>query len=109
MDGHWKPMLVWHLRNKSLRFKDLLEILPDISTKVLTEQLNELEGDNILLRKSFKEIPPRVEYSLTEYGLTLIPVLGILREWGFKHLQQNPTILHAESAWKDKLNEPLGN
>lgn len=107
MDGHWKPMLVWYLRNKSLRFKDFLELLPDISTKVLTEQLNELEEDHIILRKSFKEIPPRVEYSLTEYGLTLIPVLGTLREWGFKHLQQHPAILHKESAWKDKLNGPL--
>lgn len=109
MDGHWKPLIVWHTRNKALRFKDFSEILPDISTKVLTEQLKELEEDKIISRESFREIPPRVEYSLTEYGQTLIPVLSTLRAWGFQHLRQNPSIIHPESLWLDKLNVPLEN
>ena len=107
MNGHWKPMMVWHLRNKNLRFKDFQELLPDISSKVLTEQLKELEEDQVILRTTYKETPPRVEYSLTNYGLTLIPVLATLRSWGFKHLQKNPSILHPESAWTKKLKQPL--
>jgi DNA-binding HxlR family transcriptional regulator len=107
MDGHWKPMIVWRLRDTSLRFKDFLELLPDISTKILSEQLKELEEDDIIERKAFREAPPRVEYSLTEYGQTLIPVLSVLRAWGFTHLQKNPSILAPDSPWTGKLNEPL--
>ena len=107
VNGHWKPMIVWYMRNKSLRFKDLIELLPDISTKVLSEQLKELEDDGILIREKFNEIPPKVEYSLTEYGLTLIPVLTTIREWGFKHLKKNPKILHPKSEWRNKLNKKL--
>ena len=107
MDGNWKPLIVWRMRNESLRFKDFLELIPDISTKVLTEQLRELEDDEIIMRKNFKEIPPRVEYSLTTYGATLIPVITILRAWGFKHLKKNPKILDKKSEWKNKLNQPL--
>jgi DNA-binding HxlR family transcriptional regulator len=109
MDGHWKPMMVWYLRNKALRFGDFLQVLPDISTKVLSAQLKELEADQIIFRKPFKEIPPRVEYALTEYGLTLIPVISALRAWGFTHLRQHPTILHTESSWTNKLQSPLEN
>ncbi|MGE5107739.1 MAG: winged helix-turn-helix transcriptional regulator [Sphingobacteriales bacterium] len=109
MDGHWKPMIVWCTREKSQRFRDYLELLPDISSKVLTEQLKELEEDNIIVRTAFKEAPPRVEYSLTAYGSTLVPVLASLREWGFKHLQNNPKILHKKSKWVKKLNQPLNS
>lgn len=108
MDGHWKPIIVWDLRNGGLRFKELLELLVDISTKVLTDQLKELEEDEIVIRTSYRESPPRVEYSLTEYGRTLIPVLATLREWGFKHLQQKPALLVESSPWVNRLNEPLG-
>jgi len=107
MNGHWKPMMVWHLRNRALRFKDFQVLLPDISTKVLSEQLKELEEDQILTRRTFREVPPKVEYALTEYGKTLIPVISTLREWGFKHLQQHPTILHPESDWVDRLDKSL--
>lgn len=109
MDGHWKPIIVWDLRNGGLRFKDLLELLVDISTKVLTDQLKELEEDKIVVRTSYRESPPRVEYALTEYGRTLIPVLATLREWGFKHVQKNPAILHQESEWIKKLDQPLSS
>jgi DNA-binding HxlR family transcriptional regulator len=109
MDGHWKPMIVWYMRNGELRFKDFLQLLPDISTKVLSAQLKELEDDRIITRKSFKEIPPRVQYALTEYGLTLLPVIAVLRAWGFTHLQQHPAILHKESSWVNKLHSPLEN
>jgi len=108
MDGHWKPIIVWDLRNGNLRFKELLALLADISTKVLTEQLKELEEDKIINRITYRESPPRVEYALTEYGKTLIPVLATLREWGFKHLQQKPELLVEDSPWAGRLQEPLG-
>jgi DNA-binding HxlR family transcriptional regulator len=103
MDGHWKPIIVWYLREKPLRFKDMMSIIPDISTKVLTEQLKELEADHIIHRKAFDELPPRVEYNLTSYGTTLLPGLSILREWGFNHLKENKNILHPDSQWHKKL------
>ena len=103
MDGHWKPMIVWYLQNKRLRFKDFIDLIPDISTKVLTLELAELEKNNIITRQSFKESPPRVEYSLSEYGKTLVPVLHVIKGWGLKHLKQNPKILHKDSEWRKKI------
>ena len=106
MDGHWKPMIVSFVRSGSLRFKDLRERLPDISTKVLSEQLAELEADKIITRRSYKEVPPRVEYSLSDYGKTLIPVLDTIKAWGYNYLRENPKILHKDSEWRNKLNKP---
>ena len=98
-----KPIMVGYLQNENLRFKDLLELLPDISTKVLTLQLAELEEDNIITRQSFKESPPRVEYSLTDYGKTLVPVLNVIKGWGLSHLKLNPKILHKNSEWRKRI------
>ena len=109
MDGHWKPIIVWYIRSKPLRFKELQAAMPDISTKVLSEQLKELEEDVILLRKTFNEAPPRVEYSLTNYGKSLLPALTILREWGLKHLKINKHILHPQSEWNKKLKITQNN
>jgi DNA-binding HxlR family transcriptional regulator len=100
MDGHWKPILVWYLKGEALRFGDLLEAAPDISTRVLTEQLKELEEDGIIIRKAYNETPPRVEYHLSRYGETLLPVLAVLRQWGLRHIKQNVHLLHPDSKWK---------
>ena len=72
IDGHWKPLLLWHLQTNPLRFKDILSRVPDISTRVLTEQLNEMEEDKLISRTAYNETPPRVEYELTDYGRTLL-------------------------------------
>jgi len=103
MDGHWKPIIVWYMKDKNLRFKDLLDLLPDVSTRVLTDQLKELEADHIIHREAFTELPPRVEYRLTSYGRTLVPVVKVLRQWGLGHLKRNRSILHKDSAWQQKL------
>jgi DNA-binding HxlR family transcriptional regulator len=104
LGGHWKPIIIWYLgRDHSLRFKELLALMPDISSRVLTEVLKELEEDEIISRQSFNETPPRVEYSLTKYGATIIPALAGLREWGLKHLKKNKKILHPDSEWNQKL------
>lgn len=81
LGSKWKPIIVMVIGNKKLRFGQLFAIIGLISRKVLTDQLRELERDNILLRKEFKELPPRVEYRLTEKGLALLPVLKLLVQW----------------------------
>lgn len=77
----WKPIIIYLLSNGSMRFGMLNTLIPTISKKVLTNQLKELESDGLLLRESFAEIPPRVEYSLTEKSIGLLPVLKQLSDW----------------------------
>ena len=77
----WKPIILYLLSSGPLRFGMLNALIPNISRKVLTNQLKELESDGLLLRESFAEIPPRVEYSLTEKSLGLMPVLKNLSDW----------------------------
>ncbi len=77
----WKPIIIYLLAHGSLRFGQLDAMVPTISKKVLTSQLKELEADGLISRKSFPEIPPRVEYSLTEKSTTLLPVLRQLSLW----------------------------
>ncbi|NQX92324.1 MAG: helix-turn-helix transcriptional regulator [Flavobacteriales bacterium] len=81
--GKWKPIILYLLSNGSLRFGKLLLFVPTISKKVLTEQLRELEQDGLIIRQKFNEIPPRVEYSLSEKGKALRPVLKALSNWAF--------------------------
>ncbi|MEM1405941.1 MAG: helix-turn-helix domain-containing protein [Bacteroidota bacterium] len=80
----WKPIIIYLLSNGPLRFGRLNLLLPTISKKVLTNQLKELEQDGLILRKSFPEIPPRVEYSLTKVAVSLLPALKMLSNWAEK-------------------------
>jgi DNA-binding HxlR family transcriptional regulator len=77
----WKPIIIYLLSNGAMRFGMLNALIPTISKKVLTNQLKELESDGLLLREAFAELPPRVEYSLTEKSVSLLPVLKQLSEW----------------------------
>lgn len=81
----WKPIIIYAVGKKKVRFGQLAAHISLISRKVLTEQLKELEEDGILIRESFKEIPPRVEYSLTEKGLGLLPILKSMCDWNRKY------------------------
>ena len=81
LGSKWKPIIIHTLNTRKLRFGQLSALVPLITRKVLTEQLKELEEDGILFRESFSELPPRVEYSLTEKGLALLPVLASVCEW----------------------------
>lgn len=85
IDGKWKPLIINSLKSGTLRFGQLRRRVPEASRKVLTEQLHELERENIISRQAFAPRSQRVEYSLTEYGLTLVPVLASMAEWGLKH------------------------
>ena len=82
LSGKWKLKILWHLSKGTIRFNELQRLLGNITTKTLTQQLRELEDQGIVLRNVFPEVPPRVEYSLSEIGNTLKPVLKGLCEWG---------------------------
>jgi DNA-binding HxlR family transcriptional regulator len=84
--GKWKPIILFYLRNDTRRFGEIAARIPNISRKVLTDQLKELERDNLVIREQFKEIPPRVEYRLSPMGQSLEPVLAAMAHWGSKHL-----------------------
>src|ERR1700743_2021924 len=81
----WKPIIINVIGTRTVRFGQLDSIIPLISRKVLTEQLKELEEDGILQRIAFKELPPRVEYQLSEKGLAFLPILESIKEWNCKY------------------------
>ncbi|NIQ00719.1 MAG: helix-turn-helix transcriptional regulator [Nitrospinaceae bacterium] len=83
--GKWKGVILWHLSHKTLRFSQLKRRLPRITQKMLTQQLRELERDDLIHREVFAEVPPRVEYSLTARGQTLQPILQRMCDWGKNH------------------------
>lgn len=85
--GKWKPIILCNLRHGSLRPSELKRKIPGISQKMLTQQLRELEEANIVNRKIYNQVPPKVEYSLSEYGETLSNVLDNLCQWGEMHVQ----------------------
>jgi len=80
--GKWKIPIIWRLKDDSKRYGELRRSLPKVTHKMLTQQLRELEQAEIITRKVFPEIPPKVEYSLTLLGKSVIPVIDLLREWG---------------------------
>jgi DNA-binding HxlR family transcriptional regulator len=81
--GKWKLIILWHLcLEGTKRFSELKRMIPHITQKMLTNQLRELEDDLLVERKVYAEVPPRVEYSLTEYGTSLMPVLRLMYDWG---------------------------
>lgn len=80
--GKWKPLILWHLRDEALRFGELKRRLTTVTQKMLTQQLRELEEDGLVHRHIYTQIPPKVEYSLTEHGKTVIPILEMISKWG---------------------------
>ncbi|WP_156288446.1 winged helix-turn-helix transcriptional regulator [Oceanobacillus salinisoli] len=85
--GKWKPIILLHLlKEGTQRFSELKRSLPGITQKMLTKQLRELEEEDIIERVVYPQVPPKVEYSITEYGKTLEPILHAMHEWGTKHM-----------------------
>lgn len=92
--GKWKLIILWHLGLQGTkRFSELKKLIPHITQKMLTNQLRELEEDRLVFRKVYPEVPPRVEYSLTEHGESLVPVLKMMYDWGKNYGEQ--------VIWKD--------
>lgn len=84
--GKWKALIICHLRNEPIRFLELQRRIEGITQKILTEQLKALEEEGIILRVVYPEVPPRVEYELTEKGRELLPILDSIEEWAEKYL-----------------------
>ena len=86
--GKWKSLIIHLIRKDYNRFSTLQKIIPEISKQMLVNQLRELEEDKIIDRKIYAEIPPKVEYKLTKYGLSLIPIIDVMQVWGLKDIKK---------------------
>ena len=84
--GKYKSLILWHLSENTLRFSELSKLI-SATPKMLTQQLRELENDNLVHREVFPVIPPKVEYSLTDLGRSLMPILVAMRDWGAGYLR----------------------
>jgi DNA-binding HxlR family transcriptional regulator len=85
IDGKWKGVILFHLQNGMQRFGELRRLMPGITQRMLTKQLRALEDDGLIIRKVYAEVPPRVEYRLSEIGESLRPVIDTLKAWGESH------------------------
>jgi DNA-binding HxlR family transcriptional regulator len=88
IDGKWKGVILYHLQTDTLRFSELRRKLPSVTQRMLTKQLRELEAAGLIVRTVFAEVPPRVEYHLSERGQSLRPVIGALKQWGDSYLSE---------------------
>ena len=87
--GKYKSLILWHLSDGKLRFSELRKLIQGATPKMLTQQLRELESHRLIHREVFPIVPPKVEYSLTDLGKSLMPVIVEMRDWGAKYLNAN--------------------
>jgi DNA-binding HxlR family transcriptional regulator len=80
--GKYKPLILWHVSDRVLRFNELQKLIPGATQKMLTQQLRDLEKDKLINRKVYPEVPPKVEYSISELGKTIKPILNAMCDWG---------------------------
>ena len=103
--GKYKALILWHLSDGILRFSELRSRIPKATPKMLTQQLRELEAQELVHREVYPVIPPKVEYSLTATGKSLLPILVAMRDWGAEYLRskdQEPCCFMMDS-------DPIGN
>jgi DNA-binding HxlR family transcriptional regulator len=86
MGGKWKPLILFHLRASPKRFGDLKRLVAGISEKVLIHQLRELVAAGVLVRHDYQQVPPKVDYTITNFGMTLVQALMPLCAWGTEHM-----------------------
>ena len=103
--GKYKALILWHLSNGELRFSELKKVVKNATPKMLTQQLRELESQALIHREVFPVVPPKVEYSLTELGRSLMPILVAMRDWGSSYLRDrdlepNCFMMHSTPATK---------
>lgn len=85
--GKWKPLIMYMLKDGTLRFSQIMDrVQPRITQRMLTKELRELEKDGLVIRKVYPQVPPKVEYTLTEKGWSLMPILDDLCDWGSEHM-----------------------
>ncbi len=90
--GKYKTIILYHLKTETMRYSELRKVVPNATPKMLTQQLRELEADGLITRTVYPVVPPKTEYSMTEFGMTLVPVLDALCDWG------------RENVWDDETN-----
>jgi len=95
IDGKWKGVILYHLLEGTLRFSELRRRLTSVTQRMLTNQLREMEADGLITRTIYAQVPPKVEYSLTERGRSLEPVIRALKTWGDLHTGPADTIRNA--------------
>lgn len=88
LSGRWKYFILWFLKDDTKRFSEIKKFLSGISQGSLTKQLKELESDGLIHREVYPQVPPRVEYSLTEMGQEILPILKMMESYGKKHGEQ---------------------
>jgi len=98
--GKWKVVILYYLLEGTRRFSELRRLMPGLTQRMLTLQLRELEQCGIISRKVYPQIPPKVEYSMTTYGKTLEPVVRMISDWGWKHLDRLGRDVKASPKWK---------
>lgn len=86
--GKYKALILWHLSGTILRFNELRRLVPEATPKMLTQQLRELEQDKLIIRTVYPVVPPHVDYSLTERGESLFPILQAMYDWGSKLMKE---------------------
>ncbi len=89
--GKYKIVILYHLTKGILRFNELQKLIPNATPKMLTQQLRELEASDLIARKVYAVVPPKTEYSLTDFGKTLLPVLEVLHQWGKTYILKENT------------------
>jgi len=97
ISGKWKIMILWYLSYSKLRFSDIQRKLPNVAHKVLSRQLKSLEEDNLIHRKVYPVVPPKVEYSLTDVGKKMIPILEMMHKFGAEYLEDSGEISTEEN------------
>ena len=83
--GKWKPLILFYLETGTKRFGEMQKLIPGMTKKMLTQHLRDLERDEVIRRKVYAVVPPKVEYSLTKHGESLKPILKLMSAWGMKH------------------------
>lgn len=104
--GKWKTVVLWYLRKDKKRFGELRKLIPNITEKMLSIQLKDLEQDGIVKRKIYAEVPPKVEYYLTDFGKTLIPMLEEIAKWGRALAEAKGKLVDKKAKLKTTLTQP---
>ena len=92
--GKYKSLILWHLIDATLRFGELRRLIPQATPKMLTQQLRELEEDNLIVRKVYPVVPPKVEYKLSDLGTSIKPILIAMYNWGADYMKDNGIIVN---------------
>jgi DNA-binding HxlR family transcriptional regulator len=108
LGGKWKPLILFHLAHDTRRYGDLRRAVGGVSDKMLIQHLKEMQADGVVRRLDFKEIPPRVEYSLTPFGRTLAKALAPLCAWGTRHMTEVEKVMSRRRVRPDPARQKPG-